>query len=358
LDGRLRPIGVAALEDKIAQRAVAEVLNAIYEEDFLGFSYGFRPRRSQHQALDALVVGIRRKKVGWILDADVRGFFDAISHGWMLKFIEHRIADRRLLRLIRKWLNAGVMEDGKWMACEKGTPQGSTISPILANIFLHYVLDLWVQRWRNRNARGEVIITRFSDDFIVGFQYRTDAERFRSELSERLRKFALELHPEKTRLIEFGRFAEVNRRARGEGKPESFSYLGFTHICGKTGTGKFLVVRRTERKRMRRKLREVKAELQKRRHKPIPEQGKWLRSVVQGYMAYYAVPTNGESLNVFRTQVTRHWHRALRRRSQRDRTNWARMQRLVERWIPPVRIVHDWPDKRFDVRTRGRSPVR
>jgi RNA-directed DNA polymerase len=326
--------------------------------DFLGFSYGFRPRRSQHQALDALAVGIRRCKVSWLLDADIRGYFDAIAHGWLVKFVEHRIADRRILRLIQKWLSAGVMEGGEWMKGEEGTPQGATISPLLANIYLHYVLDLWAQQWRNRHVRGSVIVTRFADDFVVGFQYRADAMRFLGELRERLRKFSLELHPDKTRILEFGRYAASNRQERGQGKPESFNFLGFTHLCAKTATGKFLIVRRTMRDRMRKKLHEVKAELQRRRHQSIPKQGEWLRSVVQGHFAYYAVPTNGQSLGRFRTQAIRHWHRALRRRSQRDRTNWARMQRLVQCWIPPVRILHPWPDERFDVRTRGRSPVR
>jgi group II intron reverse transcriptase/maturase len=357
-DGRQRPLGIAALEDKIVQRAVVEVFNAIYETDFLGFSYGFRPGRSQHQALDALSVGIRRCKVNWVLDADIRGYFEAIDHGWMVKFLEHRIADRRMLRLVQKWLSAGVMEDGKRTECDEGTPQGATISPLLSNLYLHYVLDLWVQQWRHRHARGSVTITRFADDFVVGFQHRTDAEQFLRELRERLRKFSLELNPEKTRILEFGRFAAPNREKAGLGKPESFNFLGFTHICAKTGTGKFLIVRRTMRERMRRKLHEVKDELQQRRHQPIPKQGEWLRSVVRGHLAYYAVPTNGQSLDRFRTQVNRHWYRALRRRSQRDRTTWLRMQRLIQRWIPPVSILHPWPDERFDVRTRGRSPVR
>jgi group II intron reverse transcriptase/maturase len=357
-DGRLRPLGIASLEDKVVQRAVVEVLNAIYETDFLGFSYGFRPGRSQHQALDALVVGIRRRKVNWLLDADIRGYFDAISREWMVKFVEHRIADRRIVRLIQKWLSAGVMVEGKWTQSETGTPQGATASPLLANIYLHYVLDLWAQHWRSKHARGDVIITRWADDFIVGFEHRGDAERFLEELRERLRKFSLELHPDKTRILEFGRYAASNRKARGEGKPETFNFLGFTHICGKTGTGKFLIVRRTMRERMRKKLHEVKAELQRRRHQPIPEQGEWLQSVVRGHFEYYAVPTNGQPLNRFRTQVVRHWHRSLRRRSQRDRTNWQRMQRLTRRWIPSVSILHPWPDERFDVRTRGKSPVR
>jgi len=357
-DGRPRLLGIASLEDKIVQRAVVEILNAIYETDFLGFSYGFRPGRSQHDALDALAVGIRRKKVNWVLDADIRGFFDTIDHGWLLRFLEHRIADRRILRLIQKWLSAGVMEEGKWTKNREGIPQGATVSPLLSNLYLHYVLDLWVQQWRTRYAQGDVIITRFADDFVVGFQYRGDAERFLRELRERLRKFSLELHPDKTRVIEFGRYAASNQRARGKGKLESFHFLGFLHLCGKTETGKFLIVRRTQPERMRRKLRAVKTELNRRRHLPVPAQGKWLRSVVNGHFAYYAVPTNGQSLERFRDEVTRQWRRALRRRSQRDRTNWQRMRRLVDRWIPPVRIRHAWPDERFDVRTRGRSPVR
>jgi group II intron reverse transcriptase/maturase len=358
-DGRQRPLGIASLEDKLVQRAVVEVLNAVYETDFLGFSYGFRPARGQHHALDALATGIRRKNVNWVLDADIRGFFDAIDHGWLMQFVEHRIADGRVLRLIRKWLSAGVMEDGRWTASEEGAPQGATISPLLANIYLHYVLDLWVQQWRKRHAHGDVVVVRFADDFIVGFQYRPDAEQFLRELRERLRKFSLELHPEKTRLIEFGTLAWSNRQERGEaGKPETFNFLGLTHICAKTRTGRFLLLRRTMRARMRAKLKEVKADLQQRRHQPIPEQGRWLGSVVRGHIAYYAVHGNFDAVAAFRTQVTRLWHRALRRRGQRDRTDWARMHRLATRWLPPVRIVHPWPDERFDVRTRGKSPVR
>jgi len=357
-DGRLRPLGIASLEDKLVQRAVVEVLNCIYETDFLGFSYGFRPGRSQHQALDALTVAIRRRKVNWVLDADIRGYFDAISREWMVRFIEHRIADRRIVRLIQKWLSAGVMVDGQWMQGESGTPQGATISPLLANIYLHYALDLWVQHWRNKHARGDVIITRWADDFIVGFQYRRDARQFLRELRERLRKFALELHPDKTRVLEFGRFAAVSRKTRGQGKPETFNFLGFTHICSKTQAGEFLLMRQTACERTSRKLQEVKAELQRRRHHSVPEQGEWLQSVIRGHFAYYAVPTNGQPLNRFRSGIIRYWHHALRRRSQRDRTTWQRMQRLTERWIPSVKIMHPWPDTRFDVRTQGKSPVR
>lgn len=358
-DGRQRPLGIASLEDKIVQRAVVEVLNAIYEADFLGFSYGFRPMRSQHQALDALYVGIVRKKVNYLLDADIRGFFDAIDHGWLLKFVEHRIADARILRLIQKWLAAGVMEDGQWTASGQGTPQGATVSPLLANVYLHYVLDLWVQQWRRRHARGDVVIVRYADDFVVGFQYHADATRFLVELRDRLRRFMLELHPDKTRLIPFGLFAAQRRVERGlKGRPETFNFLGFTHICGKTRSGKFLLMRRTMRQRLRTKLRELKSALMRRRHLPIPIQGKWLGSVVRGYFAYHGVPTNIQAMQAFRAQVERHWGHALSRRSQRGRLNWATMHRLSQRWIPAPKIVHPWPGDRFDVRTRGRSRVR
>lgn len=356
-DGRQRPLGVAALEDKIVQRAVVEVLNAIYEEDFLEFSYGFRPGRGQHDALDALATGLKQR-VSFVLDADVRGFFDAISHGWLVKFIEHRIADKRVLRLIQKWLNAGVVEDGTWMECEEGTPQGATVSPLLANIYLHYVLDLWAQQWRNRTARGDVLITRYADDFIVGFQYRSDAERFLRELKQRLQQFSLELHPEKTRLIEFGRFAAKNRKQAKLGAPETFNFLGFTHACGTTEKGKFLVERRTMQKRMTAKLHELKLELQRRRHQPIPEQGRWLRQVVEGYFGYYGVPGNEKRLRSFRDQVKRLWVRALRRRGQRDKMNWKRMGRLEARWLPPVRWRHPWPEQRFYATIQDKNRMR
>jgi group II intron reverse transcriptase/maturase len=357
-DGRQRPLGIASLEDKIAQGAVVEVLNAIYEVDFLGFSYGFRPGRSQHQALDALAVGLVRKKVNWVLDADIRGYFDAIDHEWLGKFLEHRIADRRILRLIRKWLAAGVLEDGKKTETEVGSPQGATVSPLLANIYLHYAFDLWAHDWRKRHARGDVIVVRYADDFLVGFQHRPEAEQFLAELRERLRKFALELHPKKTRLIEFGRFAADRRKRRGLGKPETFTFLGFTHICGKTKRDSFLVLRHTIAKRLRAKLQEVKTELGRRKHSAIPEQGAWLRSVVRGYFVYHAVPTNVRALGAFRTQVTRHWRHALNRRSQKGTVNWERMDRLADRWLPKARILHPWPEQRFDARTQGRSRVR
>jgi RNA-directed DNA polymerase len=357
-DGRMRPLGIAAVEDKILQRAVVEVLNAIYEVDFAGFSYGFRPGRSPHQALDALAVGIETKKVNWILDADIRGFYDAIDHGWMCKFVEHRIADKRVLRLIQKWLNAGVIEDGSWSASEEGAPQGATASPLLANVYLHYVFDLWAQHWRSRQANGDVIIVRFADDIVVGFQHRSDAERFQADLVQRLARFNLELNTEKTRLIEFGRFAAENRRRRGLGRPETFAFLGFTHMCGKTRAGRYALRRKTIAKRMAAKLREVNALLRQRRHWPIAEQGQWLGSVVRGHTAYYAVPGNIAAVSAFRKQVTRLWGRSLRRRSQRHRVTWERMGRLEARWLPATRITHPWPNVRFDARTQGRSPVR
>jgi group II intron reverse transcriptase/maturase len=356
--GKERILGVAALEDKVVQRAVTEVLNAIYEEDFVGFSYGFRPGRSPHHALDALSVGILRKKVNWVLDADIRGFFDTIEHGWILRFLEHRIGDPRLLRVIQKWLGAGVMENGKRSTTVAGTPQGATISPLLANVYLHYVFDLWADHWRRQRAHGDVVIVRFADDIVVGFEHRAEAERFGQELRERLAKFGLELHQEKTRLVEFGRLAARSRSIRGLGKPETFDFLGFTHICGTTRRGKFLLLRHTVGKRMRAKLREVKTELMRRRHLPVPEQGRWLASVVQGHVNYYAVPTNIFAVAAFHHEAVRLWHRSLSRRSQKARVPWSRMARFRDRWLPTARILHPWPETRFDVRTRGRSPVR
>lgn len=349
-DGRQRPIGIAALEDKIVQQAVVWVLNQIYEEDFLGFSYGFRPGRSQHNALDALWVGITQRKANWVLDADVKGFFDSISHDWMLRFLEHRIADQRLLRLIRKWLRAGVSEEGKWSKTEVGTPQGAVISPVLANIYLHYSLDLWVNNWR-KNSRGDIIIVRYADDWVMGFQYRNEAERFLQLLQERLSKFGLELHHEKTRLIEFGRFAAANRSRRGEGRPDTFDFLGFTHICATTRKGKrFTIRRKTIAKRLRAKLEEMRREILYRRHVPVPDQGKWLRAVVQGHLNYYAVPGNKKSIDAFRTQVMRSWFYALRRRSQKARKlTWERFKRLVKTWLPTTRVKHPYPSQRLCV---------
>jgi group II intron reverse transcriptase/maturase len=356
-DGRLRPLGIATLEDKIVQRAVVEVLNAIYEEDFLGFSYGFRPGRRPHDALDALSVAIERKKVNWVLDADVKEFFTNLDHDWLTRFLEHRIADKRVLRLIRKWLNAGVIEDGEWSTSEEGAPQGASASPLLANVYLHYVLDRWVRQWRKRHAHGDVIIVRFADDFVAGFEHKSDAEQFLIDLRERFTKFALELHPDKTRLIEFGRNAARDRAARGDGRPETFDFLGLTHYCGKTKAGRFWLKRKTVSKRMRAKLAEVKDQIKQRRHYPVPEQGKWLGSVVRGHLAYYAVPGNTYAVRAFREQVIRHWFKALRSRSQRTRVNWKRMSLYAKRWIPPARVQHPFPNVRFDARTLGRSPV-
>ena len=357
-DGRLRPLGIAALEDKILQRAVVEVLNAIYEADFLGFSYGFRPGRSSHDALDALAAGITRKKVNWVLDTDFREFFTSLDHRWLERFLEHRIADKRILRLIQKWMAAGVIEDGAWTESLEGVPQGASASPLLANVYLHYVFDLWAHRWRIRHARGDVVIVRFADDAVVGFEYRQDAERFWADLRERLAKFSLELNADKTRLIRFGRFAAQQRKERGLGKPETFQFLGFTHICGRTKAGRFKLTRITDKKRMRTKLSKVKAELIRRRHLPIPDQGRWLASVLRGHCNYYAVPDNSKAIDAFRFRIIGHWLAALRRRSQRTRLTWKRMYRLAERWLPRVHILHPWPNDRFDARTRGRSPVR
>jgi RNA-directed DNA polymerase len=358
-DGRERPIGVTALEDKIVQRATVEVLNAVYEEEFLGFSYGFRPGRSQHNALDAVTVGIEQRKISWVLDADIQGFFDTINHDWMMQFIEHRIADRRVHRHIKKWLNAGVLEDQTWRANEEGTPQGGVISPLLANIYLHYALDLWVEQWRKNEARGEVIIVRYADDFVVGFQYKDDAERFHSELRERLAKFSLTLHPDKTRLIEFGRFADTDRRGRGGGKPETFNFLGFTHICGKTRQEKFCVRRSTMSKKMWAKLADIAEELRNRMHRATCETGQWLRAVLKGHYQYYGVPRNIRRMAAFREHVVKMWRKTLRRRSDKKRrVTWSYIERLAEKWLPTPRIKHPYPDQRLHVNTRGRSPVR
>lgn len=349
-DGRQRPLGIAALEDKIVQQAVKTVLEAIFEVEFLGFSYGFRPGRSQHNALDALWVGITQRKVNWVLDADIRGFFDAIDHEWLMKFVEHRIADRRILRLIRKWLRAGVSDDGEWSRTTVGTPQGSVISPFLANVFLHYVLDLWVKSWRERHAAGEVIFVRYADDFVMGFQHRSDAEHCLRELRGRLEKFGLELHPDKTRLIEFGRFAAERRSKRGQGKPETFSFLGFTHISGTTRMGTFTIKRKSIAGRMRAKLAEIKTQLRRRMHEPVSDMGKWLRSVVQGWFNYHAVPGNSPCLDQFRTQVQRLWLGVVRRRSQKGRHwTWDRMSRLIRYWLPRPRILHPYPNERLTV---------
>jgi group II intron reverse transcriptase/maturase len=349
-DGRQRPIAICALEDKIVQRAVAVVLNAIYEEDFLGFSYGFRPKRNQHDALDALMVGITTTKVNWILEVDIRSFFDEVNREWLTRFLEHRIADPRILRLTQKWLKAGVLEDGVVTVGEKGTGQGTVISPLLANIYLHYSFDLWAERWRRREATGNVILVRYADDIVIGFENETDARRFWEAMRERLQKFSLSLHPDKTRLIEFGRFAAANRKRRGLGKPETFSFLGFTLICGKSRRGGFLLKRRSRRDRMKAKLKEVAGELRQRMHQSIPEQGRWLKQVVTGYFAYHAVPTNSAALVAFRDQIVERWRWVLHRRSQKSALTWARMKKLADDWLPKPRILHPWPNQRFAVK--------
>jgi RNA-directed DNA polymerase len=357
-DGRQRPLGIAALEDKIVQGAVVEVLNAIYEEDFLGFSYGFRPGRSQHRALDAWATALTEKKVNWVIDLDVCSFFDRLSHSWLVKFLQHRISDKRILRLIQKWLRAGVLEDGEWKPTEMGSPQGATISPLLANVYLHYVFDLWADHWRKHQATGEVVIIRFADDGVVGFEKEGDARRFLEQLRERMQKFQLELHPKKTRLVRFGRFAGRDCHKEGRRNPETIAFLGFTHICGRSSKGKFLLLRHTIARRQRAKLQEIKRELKSRRHDSIPEQGRWLRRVVTGHYNYYGVPSNANSLAKFRRKVAWHWLRSLRRRSQRHRLTWERMSRIAVQWLPPARVCHPWPWDRFHATTQGKSRVR
>ncbi len=347
-DGRERPIGITALEDKIVQRATVEVLNAVYEADFLGFSYGFRPGRSQHNALDAVTVGLEQRPIRWVLDADIQGFFDKIDHEWMMRFLERRIADRRVLRHIKKWLNAGVLEDGTWRGSDEGTPQGGVISPLIANVYLHYALDTWAHQWRKSEARGEVIIVRYADDFVVGFQHKEDAEGFHAALRARLGEHSLTLNEEKTRLIEFGRYADTNRRRRGVGKPETFNFLGFTHICGKTRKGCFCVLRITMAKKKRAKLAELTLEMRRRMHHPIRETGAWLGAVLRGHYQYYGVPRNSRALEAFRWQVKNIWRRMLRRRSQKKhRITWRYMDQLAEKWLPQPRITHLYPNMRL-----------
>jgi RNA-directed DNA polymerase len=345
-DGRLRPLGIASLEDKIVQRAVTEVLNAVYEADFRGFSYGFRPGRCQHDALDALAAGLGTR-VNWVLDADIRGFFDHLDRDWLMKFLRHRIADERVLRLVTKWLNAGVIEDGQWSDSGQGTQQGGSLSPLLANVYLHYVLDVWADWWRKKHARGKVIIVRWADDFIAGFQHQDDAEKFLAELRGRLAEFSLELHPGKTRLIEFGPHAARNRKSRGEGKPQTFTFLGFRHIARMSGRGRFWVQRTTDKKKMTAKLAQLKTELARRRHLPVPVQGRWLASIIRGHQAYYAVPGNAKAIRTFLSRVIRLWRHALLRRSQRSRVTWDRMSRIARRYLPPPQIMHPWPQERF-----------
>lgn len=346
-DGRQRPLGIAALEDKIVQRAVVSVLEAIYEEDFLGFSYGFRPGRGQHDALDALCFGIERKRVNWILDADIRSFFDRVDQRWLVRFMGHRVGDERIVRLVRKWLEAGVLEDGQWSASDRGTPQGAVISPLLANVYLHYVFDLWARQWRRRECRGHMIVVRYADDIVVGFEHEDDAGRFWDAMRTRLEAFGLELHGEKTQLLEFGRYAAEHRRKRGLGRPPTFNFLGFTFICGRNRRGGFQLQRKSRADRMRATLQEVKAGLRRRMHEPIPAQGRWLRAVVQGYHAYHAVPTNFRSIAAFRYHVVNLWRRTLKRRSQKDGMTWERIERIAADWLPAARILHPWPAQRF-----------
>ena len=348
LDGKMRPLGIAALEDKIVQQATRTILECIYEEDFLGFSYGFRPRRGPHQALDALFVGITKRKVNWIIDADIRGFFDNISHEWLMKFLEHRIADPRMLRLLKKWLRAGVSEDGEWSPTTVGTPQGAVISPLYANVFLHYVLDLWINEWRKREAKGEVIMIRYADDFVIGFREESDARNCLAALKERFTKFGLELHPDKTRLIEFGRYAEERRAKRGDGPPETFDFLGFTHISGKTRRGDFTIHRKTSRKKFQAKLAALKEQLLRKRHDDLAQVGAWLQSVFRGWCQYYAVPGNYARLKQFRDAIQVQWLRVLRRRSQRGRNlTWDKFSKLSKRWLPTPKILHPYPNVRF-----------
>jgi group II intron reverse transcriptase/maturase len=349
-DGRQRPLGIAALEDKIVQRAVGWILEVIYEEEFTGFSYGFRPKRSQHQALDAICVGVEQRPVNWILDADIKGFFDALDHEWLMKFLEHRIADQRMLGLIRKWLRAGVSEDGEWSKTMVGTPQGAVISPLLANVYLHYVLDLWVQWWRKHHATGVVIIVRYADDFVLGFENKADADKLLTEVSDRFAKFGLALHPEKTRLIEFGKKAKAARQARGERKPETFNFLGFTHVCAQRRSDKrFMVLRQTMSKRMRTKVVEIREELRGRLNDSIAIQGAWIRRVVQGYFNYHGVPCNGRALLRFQFLVEKAWFWSLRRRGQRNKLNWKEAKAHFAKWIPSVRICHPYPNQRLCV---------
>jgi RNA-directed DNA polymerase len=355
-DGSQRPLAIAALEDKIVQGATVMVLNAVYEEDFLGFSYGFRPGRGPHDAMDALVMGIASRRVNFILDADIRSFFDSVSQEWLIRFVEHRIGDKRVIRLIRKWLKAGVLEDGIVSVSDRGTGQGSVISPLLANIYLHYALDLWAERLRRREVQGDMIIVRYADDVIVGFELEGAARGFLDALKARLEEFALALHPEKTRLIAFGRFAAERRRQDGLGKPETFNFLGFTFICGRSRDGKFLIKRKSRRDRVQAKLKEIKEELRRCMHASIADHGKWLKQVVTGFFNYHAVPTNSRTLVAFRHHVLDLWRRTLKRRSQKDRTTWERMTRLADEWLPKPNVLHPWPNQRFIVKHPSWEP--
>jgi len=350
-DGGKRPLGITCVEDKVVQQAIVWILESIYEEDFLGFSYGFRPRRSQHHALDALYMALTVKKVSYVLDADIQGYYDHIDQDWLMRFLEHRIADRRILKLINQTLKAGTVEAGHWQPSERGIPQGAVISPLLSNIYLHYSLDQWAHQWRGRHARGEVYLIRFADDLVAGFQYRQDGVAFQRALTQRLEKFGLTLHPGKTRLIEFGRFAQANRRQRGAGKPETFDFLGFTHVCARRRSdGGYTVRRLTIAKRQRAKLKEIHQWLKANRCIPTAVQGRWLRSVIQGAMNYYGVPGNWRALSAFRTEICKSWLKALRRRSQKaSKLTWKKFKHLVHEWIPKTRIIHPYPNERLHV---------
>jgi len=351
-DGKKRPLGVPVLEDKLVQRSAVEVMNAIYETDFLGFSYGYRPGQSQHNCLDALYVALLTCKVNWVMDADIKGFFDSLDHEWLIKFVEHRIGDNRVIRLIRKWLKAGVMVGGLKEETNEGVPQGGSISPLLANIYLHYTLDLWVDHKRKDKSRGEVIIVRWADDFVMGFEHRSQAENFLAELQERMRKFSLELHPEKTRILEFGPYAVNNRKRREQSKPETFGFLGFTHIVGiKRSNRMYTVFRRTIGKKMRAKLTEIKQEMRNRMHHPVEDQGKWLKSVIEGHNRYYGVPGNQHAMMVFRFAIGQLWWRTLRRRGNRRKLPWKKMKRFVDLWLPQVKLHHPYPLRRMGVIT-------
>ncbi|NJM10140.1 MAG: group II intron reverse transcriptase/maturase [Bdellovibrionaceae bacterium] len=350
-DGKKRPLGVPVLEDKLVQRSTVEVMNAIYETDFRPFSYGYRPGRSQHNCLDALYVGLLTRKVNWVMDADIKGFFDSLNHEWLVKFVEHRIGDDRVIRLIRKWLKAGVMNEGTHEETSEGVPQGGSISPLLANIYLHYALDLWVDHKRRDKSRGEVIIVRWADDFVMGFEHKSQAENYLAELKDRMRKFSLELHPEKTRILEFGPWARYNRKRRQQGKPETFGFLGFTHIVGvKFSNGMYTVLRQTIRKKMRIKLTEVKQELRQRMSHPVNDQGKWLKSIVEGHCRYYGVPGN-PAPNRFRFAISQMWWKTLRRRGNRRKLQWRKMEKIVDRWLPQVKLHHPYPLRRMGVIT-------
>jgi RNA-directed DNA polymerase len=364
-NGKLRPIGVPAIEDKIVQRATVQVLNAVYEQDFVGFSYGFRPGKSPHLALDALAVGLRSRKVNWVLDADIRSFFDTLDHDWLMKFIQHRIADDRVLRHVRKWLSAGVLEEGQRVEQDEGVPQGGSISPLLANVYLHYVLDLWADQWRKRQAKGDCVIVRYADDFVVGFEHEADARTFLEDLRKRFRQFNLELHEDKTRILRFGRSARAGRPRRGGGSgggnapgPTTFNFLGFTHCSGKTRRGWFAVLRRTMAQRMRAKLLSLKEELKRRMHQAVQATGRWLKSVLAGHVRYYGVPHNSQALWAFRSHLIRLWKQALGRRSQKGRVTWAQMTRIANIWLPFPRISHPYPEQRLCVIIQGKSPVR